>query len=124
MPSVEYTFELYKNLLLGMVVVFQLPDSGVLLAKLRMVTARFLWRHVKYAILIIFVVAAVLTPAPDPWNQALFAVPMIGLYLISIGIAWIVGPKRDAGPSGHRGLQLVIGAYGDGPGESSTGTRR
>jgi len=110
MPSVEYTFELYKNLLLGMVVVFQLPTLVFFLAKMRMVTARFLWRHVKYAILIIFVVAAVLTPSPDPWNQALFAVPMIGLYLISIGIAWIVGPKRDAGPSGHRGLQLVIGA--------------
>jgi len=94
MPSVEYTFELYKNLLLGMVVVFQLPTLVFFLAKMRLVTARFLWRHIKYAILVIFVVAAVLTPSPDPWNQALFAVPMIGLYLISIGIAWIVGPKR------------------------------
>ena len=110
MPSVEYTFELYKNLLLGMVVVFQLPTLVFFLAKMRLVTARFLWRHIKYAILVIFVVAAVLTPSPDPWNQALFAVPMIGLYLISIGIAWIVGPKRDAEPPTHRGLQLVIGA--------------
>ena len=113
MPSVEYTFELYKNLLLGMVVVFQLPTLVFFLARMGMVTARFLWRHVKYAILIIFVVAAVLTPSPDPWNQALFAVPMLGLYLISIGIAWIVGPKRDievADDSGATGLRLVIGA--------------
>ena len=114
MPSVEYTFELYKNLLLGMVVAFQLPTLVFFLAKMRMVTARFLWRHIKYAILIIFVVAAVLTPSPDPWNQALFAVPMLGLYLISIAIAWIVGPKREPEPSRHggaaSGLHLVIGA--------------
>jgi sec-independent protein translocase protein TatC len=113
MPSVEYTFELYKNLLLGMVVAFQLPTLVFFLAKMRMVTAGFLWRHLKYAILAIFVVAAVLTPSPDPWNQALFAVPMLGLYLISIGIAWIAGPRRDSEASGHSGasgLHLVIGA--------------
>jgi sec-independent protein translocase protein TatC len=113
MPSVEYTFELYKNLLLGMVLVFQLPTLAFFLAKMGLVTAAFLWRKIKYAILAIFIVAAVLTPSPDPWNQAIFAVPMIGLYLISIGIAWIVGPKRDPeAPAGgaSTGLRLVIGA--------------
>ena len=113
MPSVEYTFELYKNLLLAMVLVFQLPTLAFFLAKMRLVTARLLWRKINYAILAIFIVAAVLTPSPDPWNQAIFAVPMIALYLISIGIAWIVGPKRepqapDEGES--TGLRLVIGA--------------
>ncbi len=53
-----------------------------------------LWRNIKYAILIIFIVAAVLTPSPDPWNQTAFAAPMIVLYLLSIGIAWMVAPKR------------------------------
>jgi sec-independent protein translocase protein TatC len=113
MPSVEYTFELYKNLLLGMVVVFQLPTLVFFLAKMRMVTARLLWRNIQYAILIIFMVAAVLTPSPDPWNQTIFALPMIGLYLISIVIAWVVGPKRDKETSNHSGasnLRLVIGA--------------
>src|SRR5262245_26994953 len=91
MPSVEYTFELYKNLLLAMVVVFQLPTVVFFLAKMRLVTARFLWRNIKYAIFVMFVAAAVLTPSPDPWNQTLFALPMIGLYLITIVVAWLVG---------------------------------
>ena len=46
-----------------------------------------------------FVVAAILTPSADPWNQTVFAVPMIGLYLVSIGIAWIAGPKHDKATS-------------------------
>ncbi len=112
-PSVEYTFELYKNLLLGLVLVFQLPTLVFFLARMRLVTARFLWRNVKYAILIIFIIAAVLTPSADPWNQTVFAAPMIGLYLISIGVAWIVGPKRERRPSyraDSNKLRLVIGA--------------
>jgi sec-independent protein translocase protein TatC len=93
MPRIEETFSLYKVLLLGMVLVFQIPTVVFFLAKMRLVTARFLWRNIKYAILIIFIVAAVLTPSADPWNQTVFAMPMAGLYLISIGIAWLVGPK-------------------------------
>jgi sec-independent protein translocase protein TatC len=58
-----------------------------------LVTARFLWRHIKYAILLIFIVAAVLTPSTDPWNQTVFAAPMIVLYLLSIAIAWAVAPR-------------------------------
>jgi len=96
MPSIEHTFELYRNTLLGMVAVFQIPTLVFFLARIRVVTARFLWRHIKYAVLIIFVVAAVLTPSPDPWNQAVFATPMLGLYVISIGIAWLVAPRSPA----------------------------
>src|SRR5258705_13749803 len=113
-PRVEDTFDLYKMMLLGMVVVFQIPTLVFFLAKMRLVTARFLWRHIKYAILIIFIVAAVLTPSSDPWNQTIFAAPMIGLYLISIGIAWMVAPKRrDSEPSNRTGsnhLKLVFAA--------------
>jgi len=75
--------------------------------------ARFLWRHVKYAVLVIFIVAAVLTPSADPWNQTVFAAPMIGLYLISIGVAWLVAPRRHA-PRTNRisspDLKLVFAA--------------
>jgi sec-independent protein translocase protein TatC len=113
MPSLEYTFELYKNMLLGMVVVFQMPTVVYFLAKMRMVTARFLWRNMKYAILIIFTLSALLTPSTDPWNQTIFAVPMIALYLIGIVIAWVVGPKRGEESSANNGstqLRLVIGA--------------
>jgi len=95
MPSINDTFDHYTKMMLGMVVVFQMPTLVYFLAKLRLVTARFLWRHMKYAILIIFIVAALLTSSTDAWTQTMFALPMIGLYLISIGIAWIVGPKRD-----------------------------
>src|SRR5437773_2683333 len=69
MPRVEDTFELYKNMLIGMVAVFQIPTLVFFLARLQLVTARFLWRHIKYAILISFVAAAALTPSADPWNQ-------------------------------------------------------
>ena len=113
MPRIEDTFDQYMKMLIGMVVVFQMPTLVFFLAKLRLVTARFLWRHIKYAILVIFIVAAVLTPSTDPWNQTVFALPMIGLYLISIGVAWLVGPKRGKEPpagAGSTTLKLVIGA--------------
>ena len=78
-------------------------------------TARFLWRNIKYAILIIFILAAVLTSSPDWWNQTVFAAPMIALYLISIVIAWIVGPKREREAAGHSRLdQASAGHRGDG----------
>ena len=112
MPRVEDTFGLYKNVLIGMVAVFQIPTLVFFLARLRVVTARFMWRHLRYAVLISFVAAAVLTPSSDPWNQAVFAAPMMALYLVSIGIAWLVAPRRpDAGePSASRHLKLVFAA--------------
>jgi sec-independent protein translocase protein TatC len=94
LPRVENTFDLYVKMLLGMMVVFQIPTLVFFLSKMGVVTARFLWRNTKYAILIIFIIAAVVTPWPDPWNQTIFAAPMVGLYLLSIGIAWLVGPRR------------------------------
>jgi sec-independent protein translocase protein TatC len=95
MPRFADSFDLYTKMLIGMSLVFQIPTVVFFLAKMRMVTARFLWRHIKYAVLVIFILAALLTPSSDPWNQILFAGPMIGLYLIGIGIAWVVGPKRE-----------------------------
>ena len=82
-------------MLAGMVLVFQMPTVVFFLAKMRMVTARFLARSIKYAILIIFIAAAVLTPSSDPWNRTVFAAPMIVLYLISIGIAWLAAPRAN-----------------------------
>lgn len=109
MPRVEDAFELYKNLLIGMVGVFQIPTLVLFLARLRLVTARWLWRHLRYAVLISFVVSAFLTPSPDPWNQTVFAAPMIVLYVISIAIAWAVAPKRTASPTAPH-LKLVFAA--------------
>ena len=52
-----------------------------------------LYAHDRYALLLIFVVAAVITPTGDMATQTIFAAPMVGLYLLSIVIAWIVGRK-------------------------------
>jgi sec-independent protein translocase protein TatC len=95
LPRVENTFDLYVKMLLGMILVFQIPTVVFFLAKMGLVTARFLWRNTKYAILIIFIIAAVVTPSSDPWNQTIFATPMVALYLLSIGIAWMVAPARN-----------------------------
>jgi sec-independent protein translocase protein TatC len=113
MPRVEDTFELYKGMVLGMVAVFQLPTLIFFLAKVGLVTAGFLWRNMKYAILLIFIAAAVLTSSPDMWNQTIFAAPMIVLYLMSILIAWIVAPVDAHQANAEREstkLRLVIGA--------------
>ena len=112
MPSINDTFDHYIRMMIAMIVVFQMPTLVFFLAKFRLVTARFLWRHFKYAILVSFIVAAVLTTSPDPWNQTAFALPIIGLYLISIVIAWIVGPKsaEDAPARRSGSLGLVIAA--------------
>jgi sec-independent protein translocase protein TatC len=110
LPRLEDTFDLYVNMILGMVVVFQIPTLVLFLAKMRLVTARFLWRHLKEAILLIFIAAAVLTPSADPWNQTLFAAPMIALYLISIAIAWMVGTRQKEEASAAPKLRLVIAA--------------
>ena len=96
MPRIETTFGLYAKMMLGVALVFQMPTAVYFLARLGIVTARFLVRQFKYAVLIIFVVAAVITPSGDPMTQTLFAAPMIVLYLISIVIAWIFGKKRAA----------------------------
>ena len=94
MPRLEDTFGLYVKMLLGFGIIFQMPTVVFFLAKMRMVTARFLWSKLRYAILITFIVAAVITPTGDPMNQTIFAAPMILLYLLSIVIAWLVAPKR------------------------------
>jgi len=79
---------------------------------MRLVTGLFLWGNFQYAILAIFIIAAVLTPSTDPWNQIVFAAPMIGLYLLSIGIAWLVAPGRDkdAARTDSPHLKLVFAA--------------
>ena len=81
-------------MMLAFAVIFQMPTLVLALARMGVVTAGFLWRHTKYAILIIFILAAVITPSSDVVNQTLMAGPMIVLYLLSIIIAWVFGKKR------------------------------
>ena len=94
MPKLDDVFGLYTKMLIGMGIVFQMPTVVFFLAKMKLITARFLISNLKYAFLIIFIVAAVITPTGDMVTQSIFAAPMLALYLLSIGIAWVVGPKR------------------------------
>jgi sec-independent protein translocase protein TatC len=110
MPRLDDTVELYLRMMLGMIVVFQIPTVVFFLSKMGMVTARFLWRNLKYAVLIVFIAAAVLTPSPDPWNQIAFALPMLALYLVSIAIAWMVRPRQPSAPGASSHLRLVVAA--------------
>ena len=96
LPSLDAVFSLYTKFLIAMGLIFQMPTIVMFLAKMRMVTARFLLRNIKYAVLITFIVSAVITPTADPGTQTLFAMPMIALYILSIGIAWLVGPKAES----------------------------
>jgi sec-independent protein translocase protein TatC len=89
----EYT-DLFLTIIIGMGVIFELPILVFFLALMGIVTAGFMWRNLRYSILIIFIVAAIVTPTTDILNMCLFAAPMVGLYLLSIGIAWLVHPKQ------------------------------
>lgn len=85
---VSEVFSFYARLVIGTAVVFQIPSLALLLSRLGLITPSFLLRYFKYAILAIFVLAALLTP-PDPTTQIILAGPMIVLYVLSIGITWV-----------------------------------
>jgi sec-independent protein translocase protein TatC len=97
LPRLEDVFSLYTKMLIGMGLVFQMPTVVFFLAKIKLVTAGFLWKNLRYAILITFIIAAIVTPTGDPVNQTIFAAPMILLYLLSILIAGIMNPIRRKG---------------------------
>ena len=94
MPKLDSVFSLYTKFLIAMAVVFQMPTLVFFLAKMQLITARFLRQQFKYAVLLTFIISAVITPTGDPVTQMVFAAPMIGLYVLGIGLAWAVGPKR------------------------------
>jgi sec-independent protein translocase protein TatC len=95
-PNAAEAFSFYVLMVLAFGLVFQMPILVFFLARFGIVTAKFMWKNFRYAILIIFVVAAVATPTADPVNQTIFAAPMIVLYLISIGVAWLFQKKTPA----------------------------
>lgn len=89
----EYS-SLFLAVIIGLGVIFEMPILVFFLALMGMVTAGWMWRNLRYSILGIFVVAAVLTPTTDILNMCIFAAPMIALYVLSIGIAFVVHPKQ------------------------------
>jgi|SRR5690349_9923643 len=96
MPRIEPTFSLYMKLVLIFGAIFQMPTVVALLARLGLITAKFMLRHFKYAFLAIFIIGAVLSPGTDPVGQIAMAGPMVVLYMISIVFAWMFGKKKKA----------------------------
>jgi sec-independent protein translocase protein TatC len=82
------------TVILGLALMFELPLVIVFLARVGIVTPRFLMRNFRYAVLVIFIAAAVITPTSDAFNLCLFAVPTIALYLLGVAAAAIFGRKR------------------------------
>jgi sec-independent protein translocase protein TatC len=89
----EYS-SLFLTIYVGMGVIFEMPIVIFFLAMMGIVSAGWMWRNIRYAILGIFVVAAIITPTPDILNMCIFAAPMLALYVLSIGIAWLVHPNQ------------------------------
>ena len=77
------------KVILGLGLVFELPILIFFLTRMGVVSERWLLRKFKYAVLVVFIVAAVITPTPDVATQVVFAVPMLLLYLLGIAISWI-----------------------------------
>jgi sec-independent protein translocase protein TatC len=93
-PTIDETFGFYVKTIIGMGLVFQMPMLVFFLARFGIVTAKFMIAKFKYAVLAIFIIAAVITPSADIVTQLVFAAPMLLLYVVSIVVAWLFGKKR------------------------------
>jgi sec-independent protein translocase protein TatC len=94
MITIEDYSGFFLSVILGLGISFELPILIFFLAMFGIVSPRFLWRNIRYAILAVFLVAAVICPSPDPWTMCIYAVPMLALYLVGIAVAWWVHPSR------------------------------
>ncbi len=88
--TVDEYFKLATTIILGMALIFEMPILIVFLTLLRVMTPQFLLRNFRYAVLLICVLAAVITPTPDILTMSLFAAPLIALYFLGIGLSYLV----------------------------------
>ncbi len=94
MVTIEEYSSFFLSIILGLGISFEMPILIFFLAMFGIVSPRFLWKNMRYAVLAVFLVAAVICPSPDPWTMCIYAVPMLVLYVIGIGVAWWVHPSR------------------------------
>ena len=85
---------LFLTIIVGLGVIFEMPILVFFLALMGIVSAGWMWHNLRYSILVIFIIAAIITPTTDILNMCIFAAPMIALYVLSIGIAWMVHPTQ------------------------------
>ena len=90
---VEYT-QLFLSIVLGMGLIFEMPILVFFLALMGIMSPEFMVKNFRYSILVIFIIAAIVTPTPDIVNMCVFAAPMVVLYGLSIGVAYVVHPKQ------------------------------
>jgi sec-independent protein translocase protein TatC len=89
-PTISSYIDLTTRLILVVGFAFQTPLVIMALAKFGLVTAGRLWRFKAWAVVAVFTISAILTPTPDPVTQTLVAAPMLVLYFVGIGLAWLV----------------------------------
>jgi sec-independent protein translocase protein TatC len=96
-PFVSMTeyFDLFVDVILGVALIFEMPVVIFFLTLLRITTPKFLISQSRYAILIITIIAAVVTPTPDVFNMMLFAVPMVMLFYVGIFASWVLTLSRE-----------------------------
>ena len=94
MVTIEEYSSFFLSIILGLGISFEMPIIIFFLAMFGIVSPKFLWKNIRYAILAVFVVAAFICPSPDPWTMCIYAIPMLSLYVIGIGVAWWVHPSR------------------------------
>ncbi len=94
MVTIEEYTGFFLSIILGLGISFELPILIFFLALFGIVSPRFLWKNIRYAILAVFIVAAIICPSPDPWTMCIYALPMLALYLVGIAVAWWVHPSR------------------------------
>jgi sec-independent protein translocase protein TatC len=95
MISINEYFDLTLMVLLGLGLVFELPILVFFLSLFGIVTPKFLWKNIRYAILVIAIVAAIITPTPDATTMLIFMAPMVALYFVGIAVSAVVVRKRE-----------------------------
>jgi sec-independent protein translocase protein TatC len=110
MVSITEYFDLFVNVTLGIAVVFELPVLIFFLTLLRMVTPSFLVRHSRYAILAIFLLAAVITPTPDVFNLMLFATPMVALFYVGVFASYLLVLDREGRKFPWKATLFIVGS--------------
>jgi len=92
--KVDEYLDLTNMMILGFGLIFEMPVIVAFLSIFGLVTAKFLLKQFKYAMILIVVAAAIISPTGDAFNLLIWAAPMVGLYVVSIGVAAIFGWRR------------------------------
>lgn len=97
--TLQSAFEFEGRMLLGAGLVFEMPIVILVLSRFGIVTPGFLMRHFRIAVMGIAIAAALVTPSGDALTMTIFALPMIALYLLGVGFAWIAARPSSEKPS-------------------------